>query len=153
MNLSDRDHGFMYGEQVACDLRELRWAVSLEAPMTTSTWQCGIPGALCSSRSDKMFSLTLPSNGRGYLHVRINTEERQRWCRYHTIINGKLIVLSLLQRQRHLLCGPHSIGSSSGPGCCLSASTGLCPGAHDRGELVEHILPNDLIFGNSRSLI
>ena len=57
-------------------------AVSQEEPMTTSTWQHGIPGVPIPSMSNIRIFWTLPSYCRGYLHVRVQTGVRQQWCRY-----------------------------------------------------------------------
>ena len=120
--------------QVMHDLRELLWVVSLEAPMTTSTWQCGILWVLCSSKADTIFSMTSPSLSQGVSSC---------FCQYSTAttvvqVNYNLetsVTQLAVQLKWHLLRCPHSIGSSSSPSCRLPASTWLCPGTNGRGEL------------------
>ena len=68
-------------------------AVSLEEPMTTSIWQHGIPGAPIPSLLNIRIFCTLPSYCRGYLHVRVQTSERQQWCRYVVKVFTQLATL------------------------------------------------------------
>ena len=116
------------------DFRGWLWAVSLEAPTTTSTWQCGIQRAWCSGMSEVTFSLT------HFLCQGLFA----CFCPYRgeaTLVQVKFIHrcdnnLNASQCQRHLLRGPRSIGaSSSRPGCHLPASSWLCSCTHVRGEL------------------
>ena len=130
------DHDYIYGEyvHVTRDIRELLWVVSLEAPMTTSTWQCGILRALCSSRSDTMFSLTSPSFFQGVSSC--FCPYRRATALVQVNYNLKTNVTKLaFQLKRHLLRGPHPVGSSTSPSCRLPASAWVCPCTNGRGEL------------------